>query len=709
MKQKIFYLLSAVAFMGLVSCKGGETPSSSQEQEVSSEIQGSSTESSSSQFGNGYTLTTIAKALEIAKDATEATKDRYYILGTIKTITDYTYGTMTIEDATGSIFVYGTYSADGVKRYGELEKKPVVGDKVILYANLANYNGTLEIKSGWIVEMEHIEHEVSIEDYAAMDIAQARKAKKGDKVKVTGRVARFTYASGLKKNGFYLIDSASSIYVFDSALASQVEEGNEICLAAEKDYWILEKEQNYAKKYNYEGACQLTKGILVSNKKITDPLNFSFAKETTIKEFVNIPVTNNISGEVFKVNSYIKRQQKEGQNFVNYYFYDIDEKTGSYAYTQCNGSDFSWLDKFDGKICTVYLSAINAKSTASGCFWRFVPLSVKDENYQFNTANVGQFVYDYHIDGSFDSVYAGDPIKSMPKSISSTLLGFENATITYASSNTEVAFFEEKENEFVFHTKDDGEAKITVEIHYQDNPVYKKEVSVKMNAAAVKNAKTVKEAINATKEEIVTVKGIAGPSVVNQNSSFYLIDESGIIPVTLPQDDMNQIEMGNEIVVTGKRDIKGGGELKDKKTGEVIANVWGENFISNASLTFNLYGKTDYSKNSFVKDKTLADLDAMSQDSSKDLSSQGYTVSATFKKVEDTNNRSTWHIQTNDADLELYASDVSQYDWLTPYVGKTVSVDLALCNWNKKSFYKAAILSVTDGNKTVYNTYSYTK
>lgn len=40
MKQKIFYLLSAVAFMGLVSCKGGETPSSSQEQEVSSEIQG---------------------------------------------------------------------------------------------------------------------------------------------------------------------------------------------------------------------------------------------------------------------------------------------------------------------------------------------------------------------------------------------------------------------------------------------------------------------------------------------------------------------------------------------------------------------------------------------------------------------------------------------------------------------------------------------
>ena len=710
MKQKIFYLLSAVALMGLASCKSEEVSSSSQEFESSQESQESSNSSdvSSSQFGDGYALTSIAKALEIAKENTEATKERYYILGTIKEITDYNYGSMTIEDATGSIFVYGTYGADGVKRYNELEKKPIAGDKVILYGTLVNYKGTLEIKSGWIVEMEHIDQEVSLDDYLTMDIAQARKAKKGDKVKVTGKVARFTYASGLKKNGFFLIDSASSIYVFDSALASQVEEGDEICLAAEKDYWILEKEQSYAKKYKYEGACQLTNGILVSKKKTTEALDFSFAKETTIKEFVNIPVTNNISSEVFKVNSYIKRQQKEGQNFVNYYFYDIDGKTGSYAYTQCNGADFSYLDQFDGKICTVYLSAINAKSTASGCFWRFVPLSVKDENYQFDTTNVGEYVYDYHIDGLLESVYAGDPIKSMPKNVSSTLLGFENATITYTSSNAEVAYFEEKEDEFVFHTKEDGEAKITIEIHYQDNPVYKKEVSVKMDAAAVKNAKTVKEAIDAATEEVVTVKGIAGPSVVNQNSSFYLIDESGGIPVTLPQADMNRIEMGNEIVITGKRDVKGGGQYTFKDTGKVI-DVAGENYISNASLTFNLNGKSDYSRNSFIKDKTLADLDALSQDSTKDLSSQGYTVSATFKKVESTDNRSTWHIQMDDADLELYTSDVSHYDWLTPYVGKTVSVDMALCNWNKKSFYKAAILSVTDGKETVYNTYSYTK
>lgn len=710
MKQRIFYLLSVVALMSLVSCKG-ETNSSNEEavsSEISSEIT-SSEESSQSQFGEGYSLTNIARALEIAKEHTsDVTSERYYIMGTVKEITDYTYGTMTIEDETGSILVYGTYASDGGDRYGALAKKPLVGDRVILYANLTTYNDTPEIKSGWIKEIEHIEHEVSLDDYTQMDIAGARKAKKGDKVKVTGKVARFTYASGKKKNGFFLVDSSSSIYVFDSAIAAQVNEGNEITLGAEKDYWILDKEQNYAKAYHYEGACQLTKGILASNDNKTNVIDYSFAKETTVKELLNTPVTNNISSETYKVNSYIKKVQKEGQNFTNYYFYDLDGKTGSYAYTQCNGSDFAWLDSFDGKICTVYLSAINAKSTASGCFWRFVPLSVKDENYQFDTANVGSYVYEYHIKDLFNSPYAGDPNKDMPKTVSSLLLGFENASVSYSSSNNGVAYFEEQTDKFVFHTKEDGEATIKVSIHYQNNPVYEQEIAIKVNSAAVKNAKTVKEAINATKGETITIKGIAAPSVVNQNSSFYVIDETGAIPVTINQADMNQISLGNEVVITGKRDVKGGGEYTVKETKETI-QVYGENYLSGASLVFNLGGKKEYSKASFITNKTLADLKEMAQDSTKDLSSQIYTVSATFEKRDATNNRGTWHIKTDDADMEIYASGTSQHDWLTPYVGKTVSVDMALCNWNKKTYYKAAILAVKEGDEVSYNTNSYLK
>lgn len=57
-----------------------------------------------------------------------ATTERYYVRATIKSIDDAGFGSMTIEDSTGTLSVYGTYSSDGAKRYSELDEKP---EKVI--------------------------------------------------------------------------------------------------------------------------------------------------------------------------------------------------------------------------------------------------------------------------------------------------------------------------------------------------------------------------------------------------------------------------------------------------------------------------------------------------------------------------------------------------------------------------------------------------
>ena len=92
--------------------------------------------------------------------------------------------------------------------------------------------------------------------------------------------------------------------------------------------------------------------------------------EYTIKEIMETPLSENMTTNIFKVNALVKKVP--GNGFVNYYFNDIDGVTGSYTYTACNGSDFAWLDEFDGKICTVYLSPMNAKSTTSGCIYRFM-------------------------------------------------------------------------------------------------------------------------------------------------------------------------------------------------------------------------------------------------------------------------------------------------------------------------------------------------
>ena len=100
-----------------------------------------------------YECITISEALEICDQVgSNVTTERYYIIGTIESLTNTTYGEMTIKDSTGSIFVYGTYTADGSDRYNTLSNKPVVGDVVLIYGTLKTHNNIREVASGWIID-----------------------------------------------------------------------------------------------------------------------------------------------------------------------------------------------------------------------------------------------------------------------------------------------------------------------------------------------------------------------------------------------------------------------------------------------------------------------------------------------------------------------------------------------------------------------------
>ena len=102
-----------------------------------------------------------AIALGSSKEHNTFTENKYYITGVVKEIKHTTYGNMYLVDENGnSIYVYGTYSADGEIRYDSLTTKPVAGDTVTLYAVVGNYNGA-QIKSGWIVKHTAVEPEVT--------------------------------------------------------------------------------------------------------------------------------------------------------------------------------------------------------------------------------------------------------------------------------------------------------------------------------------------------------------------------------------------------------------------------------------------------------------------------------------------------------------------------------------------------------------------
>ncbi len=641
-----------------------------------------------SEKNDEYQTITVAKALELCGEQPgNATTERYYIRATVKTVSNPQYGEMTVYDETGEIYVYGTYSADGSKKFSELDEVPQKGDEVLLHCVLQNYNGTKEVQNARLIEFKSNQGSFDVSDYKSATVAEARAAKTGDKLLVSGIVARITYANGMKPSGFILVDGADSIYVYDRDAAGSVKIGNKVEVAGSKTYWILETEATHAATFGYKGCNQLEEVTLVSNDKGEHEWISSAIPTATVKEIMDTPVSEDITTQIYKTTALVKKAP--GNGFTNYYIDDLDEKTGSYAYTQCNGSDFSWLDEFDGKICTVYLAVLNAKSTNSGCVYRFLPVSVYDEQFKFDLDNTAQFVAKYHGVTQFDKLYTGDPELKLISTVSSSLLGFDGATLTYSSSDDNVVHFVTTEaipEETVMHCRNSGTATVTVTASY-NGKTHSETVEVSVSISADIPSVSVGDAISAAVGTELTVKGIVGPSLVNQNG-FYLIDENGVIAVCMNKEELAKVQLGQEIILKGTRAVR----LKDG------SGDFGQANLDACEILVNNYGSHDYSTASFIENMTLADVYGLS--AKEDHGTEVYVVTATVKVV-DAQYYSNIYLVDGDTELLLYCSSSTQYSWLKAYAGQSVTVELAPCNWNSKGSYRGCVLAVrnADGSK----------
>ena len=109
--------------------------------------------------GNGdedSIYTPIADLLAAGKTlgSNQESAEYYYVKGTVTQITDTSKGIMYIKDGSGStLYIYRLYDANG-NRYGAMSEKPVVGDTIVVYDSLFNYNGnTLEFKDATLIEI----------------------------------------------------------------------------------------------------------------------------------------------------------------------------------------------------------------------------------------------------------------------------------------------------------------------------------------------------------------------------------------------------------------------------------------------------------------------------------------------------------------------------------------------------------------------------
>ena len=636
---------------------------------------------------------TIAEALELCGEPGNITTERYYIRGIIQTIKNGAYGQMVVADETGSIDVYGTYSADGELTYAQLEYQPAKGDEVLLHCILQNYNGTKEVKNARLIDYKNNQAEIDVSAYAEATISEARAAEKGANLKITGVVARITYATGMKPSGFILVGDSSSIYVYDGDAAQRVEIGNTVTVAGTKDYWILDSEISGAEKFGYKGCNQLTDCILVSNDKTVSEIDFSTATEITVKELLNTPVTEDITTLVYKVNALVK--EVPGNGFTNYYFFDLDGETGNYTYSQCNGNDFEWLREFDGKICTVYITALNAKSTGTSCNFRFLPVAVIDEGYKFDTTKAPEFVLEYNVMDLFKTEYTGNPLLEVPTTLSSELLGFANVTVTYTSSNEKAVKFNTVDGKTVMECLGDGKATVTVTATYNGKSATET-IEITVINPDVLEATNVQDAIQSEVGDTVTIKGIVGPSLVNRDG-FYLVDETGVISVIVADVAMlGEIEIGQEIIIKGMRD-----KFHNNQGGTHA----GQTAVTGATLVANYYGQHDYDTSHFVTGKTVADFYAL--DASVDYSTTVFVIKATVVFNETAYYTNCNLVDANGNKITLYCSSGKQYGFLKQFAGQEVTVEIAACNWNNKTFWAGCVLSVITEDGKVINSLNF--
>lgn len=709
MRGKLVFLILSAFVLSLGACSKPQEKNSSsieessisdnsnsKEDNVDSKNSASSDDNSSSE--PEITYMSVSEAVALANEVGEdGTSERQYVTGIVKTITNTNYGEMYITDGTNDLYIYGVYSADGVLRYPELAEKPYANDEVFLYGFVKTYNGNPEMGASWLQKMISHQGEIDLSEYQETTVLEARNAVEGSKVRLTGVVAKINHATGLVPNGFYLVDSTSSIYVYGNEVAGRVEEGEEVEIAGVRDDYILESEVSFAEQYGYKGSIQITDSIFIKSNGKGKSFDKNWIIESTVKDMMETPLTNNITSKIFKVNAIINKAP--GAGFTNYYINDLDNKTGSYVYTMCNGGDFSYLDRYDGKICTVYLAIHNAKSTKSGIVYRLMPISVIENTaFSMTDEEIIDFALNYYAKEQFVDTYNSDPKLEVETSFDNEYIPFTNAQISYESSDESFVKFVNEDDKLIMHVYEGSQA-VTITIHGSYNGKTAS-ITVEVQVLAIEipaGTKTVAQAISAAENEVVYVRGIVMSSLVNQ-VGFYLNDGTGVIAIRTNSDTIKKINLGNEIIVQGTR-------KHIKKDGS--SNI-GQSCIDNAILYANLLGKHEYDTSKFVTDKTLDQIVNAyknGQAGDVDMTTTVFVVTCQLRK--NASQYSTNYYLSNaahDKELNLYAGSGGQYaDFDAFSDGREFTATFMLCDWNTKSEYRACLVSANDGETTVIN------
>ena len=150
------------------------------------------------------TAATVAEFLAAAEDSTT-----YELTGVITQIKNTTYGNFYLEDATGSIYVYGLDDESGTAINWE-SKGLTVGDTITIHCNRSSYNGTAQAANA--VYVSHVDGEAPVVEAKKVSVAEFLAAAEDSTIyELTGTIAN---VANTYYGNFDLVDETGSVYVY---------------------------------------------------------------------------------------------------------------------------------------------------------------------------------------------------------------------------------------------------------------------------------------------------------------------------------------------------------------------------------------------------------------------------------------------------------------------------------------------------------------
>ena len=518
----------------------------------------------------------------------------------------------------------------------------------------------------------------------------------GQEVYVKGIIAFVVY--GTVKNipvGFYLYDNTDAIYVYSNDFAKVVEAGDEVVIEGNFTSYIDEASASSAAYAGYTGARQIVPTTCEVVSKEND-LPTNFIEETSIENLCKIPVSENITSNVYKVVAKINRSQ--GNGFVNYYFNDLNGVDSYYAYTTANGADLEWLNEYDGEVRECIIAVQNCKLSASGNFWRIVPLQILDEvevsdetyvEYALDRL-VTQFSLEYNAVCSFDLVNTDSILKDSKVSYTSSSNG---VTIKEVENgyNVALSFGEEKVEMSVLITVEYNGVKSSREVTFECE-VKKPEI----------DTITILEARSAAIGEKVTIEGYVIGFLYLKGAQtpagFELIDETSSIAVFVSTEvdaktDITKIKKGEYVIVEGYGDLYQPRTDYDHK---------GSIRLNNAEVLYQDWLEHEINPD-WIEEMSMADL--VNNPSNNNISNKVYKTTMYVEKS--TGNYVNYYIHDlTDPSISMIvysqnsnATGPGEYEWLTEYAGKCVEAYVTLRIGAKSSgkfIWKAGVLEVLE-------------